>query len=58
MNLGVLAARHEHILVLNDDVEAIADGWLAALATPLRDPDVAVGALLLFPDHTVQHAAW
>jgi len=57
VNLGVLAARHEHILVLNDDVEAIADGWLAALATPLRDPGVgAVGALLLFPDHTVQHA--
>lgn len=57
VNLGVLAARHDHVLVLNDDVEAINDGWLATMATPLRDPDIgAVGALLVFPDHTVQHA--
>ncbi|MEO0492695.1 MAG: glycosyltransferase, partial [Actinomycetota bacterium] len=57
VNLGLLAAEHDHVLVLNDDIEAIGDGWLASMAAHLRDPDVgAVGALLLFPDGTIQHA--
>jgi len=57
INLGLLAATHEAVLIVNDDVEMLNRGWLAQMVTHLADPTVAVvGALLLYPDHTVQHA--
>lgn len=57
VNLGLVATRHDHVLVLNDDVEALADDWLLPMAEHLRDPGVgAVGALLVYPDHRIQHA--
>jgi GT2 family glycosyltransferase len=56
-NLGVAAAQHELILLLNNDVEPISPHWLGHMIQELEDPDVgAVGALLLFPDGFVQHA--
>lgn len=56
-NLGVAASRHERVLLLNNDVEPIAPGWLRIMAGELEDPTVGVvGARLLFPDGTVQHA--
>jgi O-antigen biosynthesis protein len=55
-NLGVLAAKGEVIVLLNDDIEVISDGWLERLIAPLSEPDVGmVGARLLFSDGTVQH---
>ena len=56
-NQGAEAARGRHLVFCNNDVEA-RDGWLEPLLTILDDePDVAiVGARLLFPDGTVQHA--
>jgi GT2 family glycosyltransferase len=44
-------------LFLNNDVEARSAGWLAAMLGHAQRPEVgAVGALLRYPDLTVQHA--
>ena len=45
------------LLFLNNDIEARSDGWLAAMVGHAQREDVgAVGALLRYPDLTVQHA--
>lgn len=55
-NVGVDVARHDLILLLNNDVEPIDCHWLEYLAGELDDPTVgAAGNLLLFPDGFVQH---
>ncbi|QSR32016.1 glycosyl transferase family 2 [Nocardioides sp. S5] len=57
MNLGVSHASGERIVFLNDDVEAISDGWLEQLVAPLDEPGVGLtGAKLYYADQTVQHA--
>ncbi len=47
----------EYILFLNDDIEPISENWLLSMKTILdTDPKVgAVGAMLLYPDKTIQH---
>ncbi len=54
------AAQHaegEYLLFLNDDIEIIEEGWLDAMLEHARRPEVGiVGARLLYPDETVQHA--
>lgn len=46
-----------YVLLLNNDVEAMEAGWLGRMRSLVRRPDVgAVGATLLYPDGTVQHA--
>jgi GT2 family glycosyltransferase len=48
---------YESILFLNNDVEAIREGWLESMHDKLRRHDVGiVGAVLLYPDQTIQHA--
>ncbi|HYG69562.1 MAG TPA: glycosyltransferase, partial [Anaeromyxobacteraceae bacterium] len=50
-------ARGEFLLFLNNDVEGIEPGWIPALLEHAQRPEVgAVGAKLLFPDRTIQHA--
>ncbi len=45
------------ILFLNNDIEAVQDGWLGRLASLAARRDVgAVGAMLLYADKRVQHA--
>lgn len=57
MNVGCLRASGERLVFLNDDVEAISDGWLEQLVAPLDEPDVGLtGGRLYFSDDTVQHA--
>ncbi|WP_242344534.1 glycosyltransferase [Anaeromyxobacter terrae] len=50
-------ARGEYLLFLNNDIEATEPGWIEALLEHAQRPGVgAVGAKLLYPDGTVQHA--
>jgi GT2 family glycosyltransferase len=45
------------LLFLNDDISVIASGWLTAMVELACRPEVgAVGAKLLYPDDTIQHA--
>jgi len=56
-NEAVAHARGELIALINNDVEATHSGWLAAMAAQALRPEIgAVGAKLLFPDGTIQHA--
>lgn len=55
-NLAVAQARHDLICLLNNDVEVIDDGWLAEMASLLREDGVGIaGATLLWPSRIVQH---
>lgn len=56
-NAGVAAAQGELILLLNNDVEVTDAGWLDEMVALAMQPGTGiVGAKLLFPDRTVQHA--
>ncbi|BCJ87788.1 glycosyltransferase [Effusibacillus dendaii] len=56
-NLAVKLARGELILLLNNDVEVISPDWLEEMAGQAQRSSVgAVGAMLLYPDKTIQHA--
>ena len=56
-NFGVEQARGDYILLLNNDVEVISPSWLESMLGFCQREDVgAVGARLLYPDNTVQHA--
>lgn len=56
-NLAVQRTKGELILLLNNDIEVISQDWLEELAGQAIRPEVgAVGAMLLYPDNTVQHA--
>ena len=58
LNRGAAAATSAtHYLFLHDDVEAIGPGWLEHMLAYAQRTDVGiVGATLLYPDETVQHA--
>jgi len=56
-NYAVSKVKGEHILFLNNDIEVISQGWLTAmLEHSLRKEIGAVGAKLIFPNNTIQHA--
>ena len=56
-NLGAQSAAGEYLLFLNNDVEIVDSDWLAELVQWASLPEIgAVGAKLLYPDKTVQHA--
>ena len=56
-NLGEQHAEGEFLLFLNDDVEFKSRDTLGAVVELLQLEKVgAVGAKLLYPDHTIQHA--
>ncbi len=57
INKGIARARGDLILWLNNDVEILEPGWLTEMASCFAYPDVGVvGAKLLYPDRTLQHA--
>jgi glycosyltransferase involved in cell wall biosynthesis len=56
-NRAALAARGEFLVLLNNDVEVPHRDWLGELVSQASRPGIgAVGARLLYPDRTVQHA--
>ena len=56
-NLAVEHSSGDVLLFLNNDVEIIEPDWLLAMVRELSQPGVgAVGALLLYPDRSIQHA--
>jgi GT2 family glycosyltransferase len=56
-NSAVDEARGELIGLINNDTEVIADEWLSEMVSiALQDGVGFVGAKLLFPDGTIQHA--
>jgi GT2 family glycosyltransferase len=55
-NFGVKAASGEYLLLLNNDTEMIADGIRDMLGYCMREDVGIVGAKLLYPDDTIQHA--
>ncbi len=55
-NQGARMAQGEYLVLLNNDTVA-RPGWLAAMLARAREPGVGiVGAKLLFPNGTIQHA--
>jgi GT2 family glycosyltransferase len=55
-NRAVAAATGEVIGLINNDIEALHDGWLDEIIAQLMRPNVgAVGAKLLWPNGMVQH---
>ncbi len=56
-NFAVTKANGEHILFLNNDIEVITPGWLSSMIEHSQRREVgAVGAKLIFPNNTIQHA--
>jgi GT2 family glycosyltransferase len=56
-NLAVKEAKGEILVLLNNDTEVITPEWLSELVAQARRSEIGcVGALLLYPDNTIQHA--
>jgi O-antigen biosynthesis protein len=56
-NYGVTKATGKYLLFLNNDTEVITPDWIEAMVEQAQRPSVGVvGAMLLYPDNTIQHA--
>lgn len=56
-NLGFQHTKGEYVLLLNNDVEILTPNWLEEMLMYCQRKDVGiVGAKLLYPDNTIQHA--
>jgi GT2 family glycosyltransferase len=56
-NFAVRTARGAYLCLLNNDIEIIDDDWLCQLMRYAARPKAgAIGARLLYPDRTIQHA--
>lgn len=56
-NFGRKAAKGDYLLLLNNDVEVINREWLTEMLMQASRPGVAMcGAMLYYPDDTIQHA--
>ncbi|MDO5117056.1 MAG: glycosyltransferase [Eggerthellaceae bacterium] len=57
INFGAAQANGEYLLFLNNDMEVITPEWIELMLGCCQREDVgAVGAKLLYPDQTLQHA--
>ncbi|MCA9880845.1 MAG: glycosyltransferase, partial [Thermomicrobiales bacterium] len=57
INAAIPHVKTPLILMLNDDITVIDPGWLTAMVEHAQRPEVGiVGAKLLYPDDTIQHA--
>ncbi len=56
-NFAVQHAQGEVVLFLNNDIEVISPRWLTVLVRHALRPEIgSVGAMLYYPDETIQHA--
>ena len=56
-NFAVRHARGEIVCLLNNDIEVITGRWLDEMASHAVRPEIgAVGAMLYYPNNTIQHA--
>lgn len=56
-NFGVAHAKGEYLLFLNNDIKSINPDWMEELLGVCQRPEVGgVGAKLIYPDNTIQHA--
>ena len=56
-NYGIQYAKGEYILLLNNDTEVISPRWIEEMLMYAQQDRVGcVGAKLLYPDNTIQHA--
>lgn len=56
-NAGVKHSIGEVVVLLNNDVEPVSASWLTELVTQSRRPGIGlVGAMLYYPNDTIQHA--
>jgi O-antigen biosynthesis protein len=56
-NFAAQAASGDILCFMNDDVEVLSDSWLEEVVGMLSHPGIGcVGAKLLYPDLTIQHA--
>jgi GT2 family glycosyltransferase/glycosyltransferase involved in cell wall biosynthesis len=57
VNFALRHVNTELLVLLNDDMEVLSGEWLSALLEYAQQPQIgAVGARLLFPNQTLQHA--
>lgn len=55
-NFAVSKTDNEHLIFLNNDTEVISPDWIESMIDFAQRKDVgAVGALLYYPDNTIQH---
>jgi GT2 family glycosyltransferase len=56
-NFAVRFVDTPYVMLLNDDITVITPGWIEAMLEHAQRPEVGiVGAKLLYPDDTIQHA--
>ena len=56
-NFGAAHAKGEYLLFLNNDVKSINPDWMEEMLGVCQRPEVGgVGAKLIYPDNTIQHA--
>jgi hypothetical protein len=57
VNVGVLTARGEYVLILNDDIMVITPDWVQGMLALAQLPGAGmVGCMLYYADDTIQHA--
>jgi glycosyltransferase involved in cell wall biosynthesis len=55
-NAGFVVSTGDVVVLLNDDIQVITEGFLEQLVAPLAEPDVGMtGARLLFANRRLQH---
>ncbi len=56
-NFAARQAKGSHILFLNNDTEVVSQEWMTSMLEHSQREEVgAVGAKLIYPDNTIQHA--
>lgn len=57
MNYAVTQAKGKYLMLLNNDTEVVTADWMTAMVEQAQRPSIgAVGALLLYPNNSIQHA--